>query len=237
MSTSHSALRDLGIQAVNSGGSTGTGWWSGRNDGTLLPSINPTTGEQIAGVYPCSLEDYQRIMKESIEAFQVWRMIPAPKRGEVVRLIGQALREKKDQLGTLVSLEVGKIKAEGDGEVQEMIDICDFATGMSRHKALIAVSSGLLRQLTREEAEAVLGHEVAHAANGDMVTLALIQGVVNTFVIFLSRIVGYLVDSFLRRGDSGSSSPGIGYTVTVVVCDIVFGILASIIVATQKAVD
>ncbi len=132
MSTSHSALRDLGIQAVNSGGSTGTGWWSGRNDGTLLPSINPTTGEQIAGVYPCSLEDYQRIMKESLEAFQVWRMVPAPKRGEVVRLIGQALREKKDQLGTLVSLEVGKIKAEGDGEVQEMIDMADFVVGQSR---------------------------------------------------------------------------------------------------------
>lgn len=132
MSTSHSALRDLGIQAVNSGGSTGTGWWSGRNDGMLLPSINPTTGEQIAGVYPCSLEDYQRIMKESLEAFQVWRMVPAPKRGEVVRLIGQALREKKDQLGTLVSLEVGKIKAEGDGEVQEMIDMADFVVGQSR---------------------------------------------------------------------------------------------------------
>ncbi len=132
MSTSHSALRDLGIQAVNSGGSTGNGWWSGRNDGTLLPSINPTTGEQIAGVYPCSSEDYQRIVKESVEAFRVWRMVPAPKRGEVVRLIGQALREKKDQLGTLVSLEVGKIKAEGDGEVQEMIDMADFVVGQSR---------------------------------------------------------------------------------------------------------
>lgn len=132
MSTSHSALRDLGIQAVNSGGSTGNGWWSGRNDGTLLPSINPTTGEQIAGVYPCSSDDYQRIVKESVEAFRVWRMVPAPKRGEVVRLIGQALREKKDQLGTLVSLEVGKIKAEGDGEVQEMIDMADFVVGQSR---------------------------------------------------------------------------------------------------------
>jgi aldehyde dehydrogenase (NAD+) len=132
MSTSHSALRDLGIQAVNSGGSTGNGWWSGRNDGTLLPSINPTTGEQIAGVYPCSSEDYQRIVKESLEAFLAWRTVPAPKRGEVVRLIGQALREKKDQLGTLVSLEVGKIKAEGDGEVQEMIDMADFVVGQSR---------------------------------------------------------------------------------------------------------
>ncbi len=133
MSTIHTAvLRDLSIQAVNSGGSTGSTWWSGRNDGSLISSINPSTGEQIAGVYPCSSDDYQRIMKESVEAFRTWRMVPAPKRGEIVRLIGQALREKKDQLGTLVSLEVGKIKAEGDGEVQEMIDMADFAVGQSR---------------------------------------------------------------------------------------------------------
>jgi hypothetical protein len=85
--------------------------------------------------------------------------------------------------------------------------------------------------MSKEEVEAVLAHEVSHVANGDMVTLTLIQGVVNTFVIFLSRIVGYLVDSFLRRGDSQSSGPGIGYTITVIVCDILFGILASIIVA------
>ncbi|MGE0643967.1 MAG: aldehyde dehydrogenase family protein [Nitrospira sp.] len=132
MSTNHIALRDLGIQAVNSGGSTGSHWWSGRNDGSLISSINPATGEQIAGVYPCSADDYQRVVKESVEAFRTWRMVPAPKRGELVRLIGQALREKKDQLGTLVSLEVGKIKAEGDGEVQEMIDMADFAVGQSR---------------------------------------------------------------------------------------------------------
>jgi aldehyde dehydrogenase (NAD+) len=133
MSTIHTAvLRDLGIQAVNSGGSTGSTWWSGRNDGSLLSSINPSTGEQIAGVYPCSSDDYQRIVKESVEAFRTWRMVPAPKRGEIIRLIGQALREKKDQLGTLVSLEVGKIKAEGDGEVQEMIDMADFSVGQSR---------------------------------------------------------------------------------------------------------
>lgn len=133
MSAIHTpVLRDLGIQAVNSGGSTGSGWWSGRNDGSLISSINPSTGEQIAGVYPCSPDDYQRIVKESVESFRAWRMVPAPKRGETVRLIGQALREKKEQLGTLISLEVGKIKAEGDGEVQEMIDMADFAVGQSR---------------------------------------------------------------------------------------------------------
>ena len=105
-----------------------------------------------------------------------------------------------------------------------------FATGPSKNNSLVAVSTGLLQGMSKEEVEAVLAHEVSHVANGDMVTLTLIQGVVNTFVIFLSRVVGYLVDSFLRRG-SDSSGPGIGYTITVIVCDILFGILASIIVA------
>lgn len=106
-----------------------------------------------------------------------------------------------------------------------------FATGASKNSSLVAVSTGLLQSMSREEAEAVLAHEVAHIANGDMVTLTLIQGVVNTFVIFLSRVVGYLVDSFLRRNDSESSGPGIGYMVTSIVCEIVFGVVASIIVA------
>ena len=106
-----------------------------------------------------------------------------------------------------------------------------FATGPSKNNSLVAVSTGLLQGMSREEVEAVLAHEVSHVANGDMVTLTLIQGVVNTFVIFLSRIVGYLVDSFLRKGDTESSGPGIGYTITVIVCDILFGILASVIVA------
>ena len=132
MSTIHAALRDLGIQAVNPGGSIGSGWWSAHSTGPLLQSLNPATGETIAGVHPCSSDDYQHIVKQSGEAFERWRMVPAPKRGELVRLIGQALREKKDQLGTLVSLEVGKLKAEGDGEVQEMIDMADFAVGQSR---------------------------------------------------------------------------------------------------------
>ncbi len=94
----------------------------------------------------------------------------------------------------------------------------------------MAVSTGLLQTMSRQEAEAVIAHEVSHIANGDMVTLTLIQGVVNTFVFFLARVVGYLVDSFLRRGDQESSGPGIGYMITVIVCDIVFGILASIVV-------
>jgi heat shock protein HtpX len=105
-----------------------------------------------------------------------------------------------------------------------------FATGATKNSSLVAVSTGLLQGMTREEAEAVLAHEVAHIANGDMVTLTLIQGVVNTFVVFLSRVVGYLVDSFLRRGEE-NSGPGIGYMVTSMVCEIVFGLLASIIVA------
>ena len=104
-----------------------------------------------------------------------------------------------------------------------------FATGAFRDSALVAVSTGLLQSMTHEEVEAVLGHEVSHVANGDMVTLTLIQGVVNTFVVFLSRVVGYVVDSALSRGER--SGPGIGYMVTVFVCQIVFGIAASVIVA------
>lgn len=106
-----------------------------------------------------------------------------------------------------------------------------FATGAFKNDALVGVSTGLLANMTREEVEAVLAHEVAHIANGDMVTMTLIQGVMNTFVVFLSRVVGYVVDSFLRRGDSEQSGPGIGYLVTSVVMEIVLGFLAAIIVA------
>lgn len=105
-----------------------------------------------------------------------------------------------------------------------------FATGAFKNSALVAVSTGLLQNMKREEVEAVLGHEVAHIANGDMVTLTLIQGVVNTFVVFLARVVGYFVDKILLRGEE-DRGPGIGYMVTVFVCEIVFGLLASIIVA------
>jgi heat shock protein HtpX len=107
-----------------------------------------------------------------------------------------------------------------------------FATGAFRDASLVAVSTGLLQSMSRQEAEAVLGHEVAHVANGDMVTLALIQGVVNTFVVFFARIVGYVVDSTLGRGDDqehGGTGPG--YYVTVFACEIAFGLLASMIVA------
>jgi len=103
-----------------------------------------------------------------------------------------------------------------------------FATGAFKNSALVAVSSGLLESMSREEVEAVLGHEVSHVANGDMVTLTLIQGVVNTFVVFLSRLVGFFVDRVLFKTERGV---GPGFYVAVVVCDIVFGILASIIVA------
>ena len=105
-----------------------------------------------------------------------------------------------------------------------------FATGAFKNSALVAVSTGLLRGMTREEVEAVIGHEVAHIANGDMVTMALIQGVMNTFVVFASRVVGSIVDNALSRGEN-RSGPGVGYFVTTVVLDILFGFLAGIIVA------
>jgi len=111
--------------------------------------------------------------------------------------------------------------------IWESPDVNAFATGMSKNRSLIAVSSGLLQKMTREEAEAVLGHEMAHVANGDMVTLALIQGVVNTFVLFLSRVIGHTVDRVIFRTESGH---GPAFWVTVIIADLVLGILASIIV-------
>jgi len=104
-----------------------------------------------------------------------------------------------------------------------------FATGAFKNNALVAVSTGLLANMNQDEVEAVIGHEVAHIANGDMVTLTLIQGVVNTFVVFLARVVGFFVDKILFRSED--RGPGIGYMITVFVCEILFGILASIIVA------
>ena len=105
-----------------------------------------------------------------------------------------------------------------------------FATGAFKNSALVAVSTGLLQGMTREEIEAVIGHEVAHIANGDMVTMTLIQGVMNTVVVFLSRVIGYAVDSFLRKG-SDSTGPGIGYYVTTIVMDIVLGFAAHMVVS------
>jgi heat shock protein HtpX len=106
-----------------------------------------------------------------------------------------------------------------------------FATGAFKNSSLVAVSTGLLANMTREEVEAVIGHEVAHVANGDMVTMTLIQGVMNTFVVFLSRVIGYAVDGFLRRGSDNNTGPGIGYMITTVVLDIVLGFAAAIVVA------
>lgn len=114
-----------------------------------------------------------------------------------------------------------------DVAIYDAPDVNAFATGMNKDNALVAVSTGLLDAMSREEAEAVLGHEVSHVANGDMVTLALIQGVVNTFVIFLSRLVGYVVDRIILKNERGY---GIGYYATTIVAELVLGVLASIIV-------
>jgi heat shock protein HtpX len=104
-----------------------------------------------------------------------------------------------------------------------------FATGAFKNSALVAVSTGLLEGMTREEVEAVIGHEVAHVANGDMVTMTLIQGVMNTFVVFISRVVGYFVDKVILRNNN--DGPGIGYYVTTIVMDIVLGVVAAMVVA------
>jgi len=111
--------------------------------------------------------------------------------------------------------------------VYDAPEINAFATGWNRNDALVAVSSGLLQNMTQEEAEAVLGHEITHVANGDMVTLALIQGVLNTFVIFLSRVIGFLVDRVLLKNERGQ---GLGFWIATIVAQLVLGVLASVVV-------
>ena len=125
-------LKKLGVNKENFGASLGSGDWSTTKDAGKIDSYNPSTDELIGSVYQCNTDDYNRIVKESIEAYDHWRTVPAPERGQLVRQLGDALRDNKDALGSLVALEMGKIKQEGDGEVQEMIDIADFAVGQSR---------------------------------------------------------------------------------------------------------
>ena len=126
-----SVLKQLGLAAINDG--TWYGATSSADDSAeLIESINPATGEVIASVRATSDAEYEKVIAMAEASFRVWRALPAPARGEAIRRIGNALRKYKDPLGSLVALENGKIKAEGDGEVQEMIDIADFAVGQSR---------------------------------------------------------------------------------------------------------
>jgi len=125
-------LKKLGIGPDNPGAYFGNGEWSTTRDQGVIESYNPANGELIGRVYGASEADYERVLGVARQVFEEWRMVPAPRRGEAVRLCTEALRRHKDALGSLVSLEMGKIKAEGDGEVQEMIDIGDFAVGQSR---------------------------------------------------------------------------------------------------------
>lgn len=156
------------------------------------------------------------ISKWTAKRFTGVRVIEQPA-NEVEQWLVDTVRRQAEQTGIGMP-EVGIFDA-------QMVNA--FATGANKNNALVAVSSGLLRSMSRDEAEAVLGHEVSHVANGDMVTLALIQGVVNTFVIFLSRVIGQIVDRVVFKNERGH---GIGFWVTTIVAQIVLGILASMIV-------
>ncbi|HET9862227.1 MAG TPA: aldehyde dehydrogenase family protein, partial [Steroidobacteraceae bacterium] len=125
-------LKRLGIDSINAGAWSGSLGWSKDVAGALITSTNPATGDTLAQVRAATVTDYEAVMRSALEAAAAWRNVPAPRRGEAVRLLGDALRAVKDDLGALVTLENGKIRAEGLGEVQEMIDICDFAVGQSR---------------------------------------------------------------------------------------------------------
>ncbi|MGD3144956.1 aldehyde dehydrogenase family protein, partial [Xanthomonas oryzae pv. oryzicola] len=125
-------LKALDLAASNSGTYLGEATWSQASGAGVLQPLNPTTNAVIADVQATTPDDYELIIHRAQAAFKVWRTTPAPRRGEAVRLCGEALRAHKDALGSLVALEMGKSKPEGDGEVQEMIDIADFAVGQSR---------------------------------------------------------------------------------------------------------
>ena len=125
-------LKKLNINDDNYGACSGPNGWIENTSTKKISSVNPSTGEVIASVFESTTEDYDVIVKKSLEAYDEWRKVPAPIRGQLVREMGEALRDYKDPLGSLVALEMGKIKQEGDGEVQEMIDIADFAVGQSR---------------------------------------------------------------------------------------------------------
>jgi aldehyde dehydrogenase (NAD+) len=125
-------LHELGINDFNPGAYFGNNEWSTTQDKGIIEATNPATGDVIARIYGASPDDYERVIVTARQVFNEWRTVPAPRRGEAIRLCTEALRRHKDTLGSLVSLEMGKIKAEGDGEVQEMIDIGDFAVGQSR---------------------------------------------------------------------------------------------------------
>ncbi|TZF89159.1 L-piperidine-6-carboxylate dehydrogenase [Cognatilysobacter lacus] len=129
---SHPVLTALGLTELESGTYVGSGEWSSTRDAGVIESISPTDGALLARVQASSQDDYDTIVERAQAAFKVWRTVPAPRRGEAIRLCSDALRRNKDALGTLVALEMGKSKAEGDGEVQEMIDIGDFSVGLSR---------------------------------------------------------------------------------------------------------
>ena len=123
------ALEILGVKAITEGTSTGNHWFS---NGEIFESYSPVDGQLIGKVKASTPADYEKVMQFATEAFKTFRLMPAPQRGEIVRQFGQKLREKKEPLGKLVSYEMGKSLQEGYGEVQEMIDICDFAVGLSR---------------------------------------------------------------------------------------------------------
>ena len=122
-------LKNVGLETENLGGSTGQQWLA---NGEFISSFSPVDGKEIGKVKTTTREDYNHVIEKAQEAFKTWRLVPAPKRGEIVRLLGEKLRELKPELGKLVSYEMGKSYQEGMGEVQEMIDICDFAVGLSR---------------------------------------------------------------------------------------------------------
>ena len=146
-----SLLAKLQIQDINAGACSGMDNWISDTKGKELVSFNPSTGQPIASIIQATPETYEKVVAEAQRSFLTWRELPAPKRGQVVRDLGVALRELKEPLGDLVTCEMGKIRAEGQGEVQEMIDICDFAVGLSRQLYGLTMHSERLQHRMYEQ--------------------------------------------------------------------------------------
>jgi len=179
--------------------------------------INYTSTLVLAAVFGFGGSLISLMMSKMIAKMSVGAQVIDQPRNEAEAWLLQTVQRQAQQSGIGMP----------DVAIYDSPEINAFATGASRNNALVAVSSGLLANMTRDEAEAVLGHEIGHVANGDMITLTLIQGVVNTFVIFFARIVGYFVDRVVFKNEEG---PGIGFFLTTIVAEIIFGILASTIV-------
>jgi len=197
-------LKDLGLEAVNAGTWASEGGWLDDASAPLIQSVNPASGATIGSVRATTAAQYEQVMASARAVAEVWRRVPAPKRGEAVRLVGDELRRHKSALGSLVTLEMGKIKAEGDGEVQEMIDIADFAVGQSRMLYGLSMHSERAshRMFEQWHPLGVVGVVGALVLTSNSVSVLVLIGAIMLAGIVVNNAI-VLVDAVNRRRREG----------------------------------